>query len=405
VIPGEDPGSSATPTIAALSDLLREAVTGGVAPGAAAVILHRGRLVHASAAGVAQQVPISVPLTLETWFDLASLTKPLAVGLICLRLCARGQLELEAPAADLLRAPEGGGWEGIRISHLLEHRAGLPAWKPYFKDDTELRLLFRVAAEKARRERFAQGRLAVPSLALQERPIAAPGDRTVYSDVGFLALGRILELLAGVPLEELFRREVRDPLGLADIDYFDLREVPPRPTPTCAATGLTRPREPAPGQEEELAGMPRVPIGPRPGEVDDDNAFACGGVAGHSGLFGTPGAVARLGQSFLEACSSGSPLGPSSIARRFRGLATAERGLAWERPSHDGSSIGSRLGRGALGAVGHLGFTGCSLWVDLDAELVVALCTNRTHPTRTNQAIRQFRPRFHDAVAEAVGLS
>jgi serine-type D-Ala-D-Ala carboxypeptidase len=405
VTAGVDPGSKASPAIEALSDLLEEAVSGGVAPGAAAAILHRGRLVHVSAAGSAQQVPVAIPLTEDTWFDLASLTKPLAVGLISLRLFARGSLDLETPATDASPIPLGSDWDGIRIAHLLEHRSGLPAWRPYFKAAPGVRPLFAAGGDATRIEAFAAGRAEIPALALREPLVVVTGEELLYSDVGFLALGRILESVGGAPLEVLFRREVRAPLGISDIDYFDLRDPKPRPRPPCASTGMTRPREPAPGQEDDLIGMPRVPVGPRPGEVDDDNAFACGGVAGHAGLFGTPRAVARLGQAFLESCTAGGALAPVSMARRFLGAPAAERGLSWERPTRDGSSLGHRLGRGALGAVGHLGFTGCSLWIDLDAELVVVLCTNRTHLTRSNLAIRQFRPHFHDAVAEAIGIS
>jgi CubicO group peptidase (beta-lactamase class C family) len=401
---GVDPGSKVAPAIPELSDLLDEAVAGGVAPGAAAAVLHRGRLIHDSAAGFAQQVPESIPLAEDTWFDLASLTKPLAVGLVALRLYTHGRLDLDAPVVDLVPTDVAHDWESIRITHLLEHRAGLPAWKPYFRELPALSPLFSGGTEAARTRAFAKGRAELPALALRERLISVAGEETLYSDIGFLALGRILEQVGKAPLETLFRREVRAPLGLTDIDYFDLRDPKPRARPACAATGLTRPRAPAPDQEEELAGMPLVPVGPRPGEVDDDNAFACGGVAGHAGLFGTPRAVARIGQAFLEAATAGGTLAPTAMARRFLGPGGGERGLSWERPTREGSSLGSHLGRGPLGAVGHLGFTGCSLWIDLDAELVVALCTNRTHLTRSNLAIRHFRPRFHDAVARAIGL-
>jgi len=404
VIHGVDPGAKTAPGITDLSDLLDEAVAGGVAPGAAAAVLHHGRLIHESATGFAQQVPDSIPLAEDTWFDLASLTKPLATGMVALRLYTHGRLDLDAPIVDLAPDAVTSDWEGVRVSHLLEHRAGLPPWRPYFKDLASVRPLLTLGTDAARSAAFRRGRSEIPALALRERLIAAPGEETLYSDIGFIALGRLLEQLGGAPLESLFRREIKTPLGITDIDYFDLRDPKSRPKPFCATTGLTRPREPAAGQEDELVGVPLTPVGPRPGEVDDDNAFACGGVAGHAGLFGTARAAARIGQAFLEAATVGGPLAPLAMARRFLGPTSGERGLSWERPERQGSSLGSRLGRGPLGAVGHLGFTGCSLWIDLDAALVVALCTNRTHLTRSNLAIRQFRPRFHDAVAEAIGI-
>jgi len=144
------------------------------------------------------------------------------------------------------------------------------------------------------------------------------------------------------------------------------------------------------------------------GAVNDDNAWALGGVAGHAGLFASAGAVAALGQAWLDALEGrgGGLLDPRVAAAfaRVQGPAGTTRALGWDTPSREGSSLGRRLGRGPRGALGHLGFTGTSLWIDRDAGVVVALLTNRVHPTRESERIRDFRPRFHDAVAGALGI-
>ena len=143
------------------------------------------------------------------------------------------------------------------------------------------------------------------------------------------------------------------------------------------------------------------------GAVNDDNAWAVGGAAGHAGIFSTARDVAAFGQAWLEALHGRRSPVPAAVAAEFArrdGTPGTTRALGWDTPSEEGSSLGARLGRKGRGAIGHLGFTGTSLWVDVEREVVVALLTNRVHPSRENELIRAFRPRFHDAVAEALGI-
>jgi len=157
-----------------------------------------------------------------------------------------------------------------------------------------------------------------------------------------------------------------------------------------------RPRPPAPGQEGlwEIAAQASAK-----GEVDDDNAWALDGVSGHAGLFATAADVASFGQAVLE--------GRVGRSDRFGRDSTpaSTRARGFDTPSAAGASCGPRFGRaGPRGAIGHTGFTGTSLWIDLDRALVVALLTNRVALGRANMKIREFRPRFHDAVLDALGL-
>jgi serine-type D-Ala-D-Ala carboxypeptidase len=175
-----------------------------------------------------------------------------------------------------------------------------------------------------------------------------------------------------------------------------------------APTGDTRPRAPAPGQEGRFA-VPPQPRRRDPGQVDDDNAYALGGAAGHAGLFSTARDLARLGQGLLEELDGAGRLGAAAtlaaFVRESPCAAGARRGLGFDLPAPTGSAVGERFGRaGPRGAIGHLGFTGCSLWVDLDRRISAALVTNRVYHGRGDaEGIRRLRPAFHDLVAERVG--
>ncbi|MFL5581059.1 MAG: serine hydrolase domain-containing protein, partial [Gemmatimonadaceae bacterium] len=228
--------------------------------------------------------------------------------------------------------------------------------------------------------------------------------RTAYSDVGFILLGEILARAGGASLDVLFSRHVAEPLGLS-ARFHRLTDFPT--DGQVAPTGATRPREPAPGQEKMWGELPSRPS--VPGEVDDDNAWVMDGVSGHAGLFGTAVDVARFGQAILAGCAGEPTLAPGPLWYRALAtdplLETSTRSMGFDSPSEGLSSAGHFIGDTPPGAVGHLGFTGCSLWVDLRRSLVVALVTNRVAHGRKELRIRDFRPVFHDLVVQALGLS
>jgi CubicO group peptidase (beta-lactamase class C family) len=226
---------------------------------------------------------------------------------------------------------------------------------------------------------------------LSEPLEAVPGSRAVYSDVGFIVLGRLLESVGGAPLPVLARERLFAPLGLGSTFYLD----------RCDPSGAAALAE----------GRTFLPTGHCPhrhevtrGEVNDDNAWAMGGVAGHAGLFSTAAEVAAMGGAWLRALDGESSVIPAEAAREFGrkdGARGSDRALGWDTPSA-GTSLGEKLGHGPRGALGHLGYTGTSLWLDLDAGLVCVLLTNHTHPSGVAQKdrIRRLRRRFHDAIAE-----
>jgi CubicO group peptidase (beta-lactamase class C family) len=241
--------------------------------------------------------------------------------------------------------------------------------------------------------------------ALATPPARPRKDAAVYSDVGFILLGEALAKSAGTSLDALIEERVFNRLSLP-ISYRRLSKAPAA-TWGEMPTGTTRPREPALGQVGLWEGVPTAPS--PAGQVDDDNAWVMDGVAGHSGLFGSSQALAQFGQAVLDELVGAQRLAPQPLWERAlaRDAFTpkSERALGWDTVSDMGSSAGSVLGNQAPGAVGHLGFTGVSLWLDRARSVVVALCTNCTHNGRANQArIREFRPRFHDAVMRALGF-
>jgi CubicO group peptidase (beta-lactamase class C family) len=235
--------------------------------------------------------------------------------------------------------------------------------------------------------------------------------KRVYSDLGFIQLGLLVSEVTGSTLDRFCKKEIFEPMGLTGTGFFDLASSHREPFEQgrrILPTGQTRPREPAPGQEALYKVPEQEPL-LDPGQVDDDNAWAMGGVAGHAGLFSTAEDLAGFGWALQEELGGADLLGSGETFREFAApdLSTrgARRGLGFDMPADEGSLSGSLLGQeGPLGAIGHLGFTGCSLWLDRDRRLVVALVTNRVFPSRANvDGIRIFRPEFHDAVVRICG--
>jgi CubicO group peptidase (beta-lactamase class C family) len=371
-----------------VSALLEDAVRRGDPPAAAACAILDRRVVHESAHGA----------SVDSVFDVASVTKIAATTLAIASLVRGGEVALEAPISRWLPWP---GAADATVRELLGHRSGLPAWRTFFVPAIPL-----VFGDAVAGEGWSRSRELVLEQLYGERTLER-GTR-LYSDLGFLGLGVIAEIASGQRLDALVRETIHAPLGLdRDLGFVDLaaertwiagRHV--------LATGRTRPREPAPGQDHDYR-VPPQPLRDDAGRVDDDNAFAMGGVAGHAGLFGTARAVASLGAAILAELDDAGPLGLGAVLREFAAPDPARgavRGLGFDRPAAGAASTGAIFGRGARGAIGHLGFTGCSLWIDLDRRLSVALLTNRTLPGRARvEGIRMLRPAFHDTVVRALG--
>lgn len=391
-----------TPVLPAVSGVLERARAEGVAPALAAAVYAGGRLVHGSWHGEVP-VPGARALGRDDLFDVASLTKVMATTTLAAQRAAEGALDLDAPVAAALPGFDEAGKGAVTVRQLLAHASGLPAWRPFHA---------LAAAHSAGRaaflppgarppfvslaEPFAAGKELVHEAVTAEPLEAPPGARAVYSDVGFLALGFLLEGLLGDLLSRAAARDVFGPLGLTSTAFVDGLDA-------GAGHAALAGRAFAPtGWSEARRGISQ-------GIVNDDNAWALGGGAGHAGVFSTAQEVAAFGQAWLTALAGGRSVVPVDAAREFveRDQVTpgSGRALGWDTPTGE-SSIGSRLGRGPRGAVGHLGYTGCSLWLDLDAEVAVSVLTNHVHPGGQADRPRMlaFRRAVHDAVADGLGL-
>jgi CubicO group peptidase (beta-lactamase class C family) len=282
----------------------------------------------------------------STIFDLASLTKALATTTLTMRFEERGLLSLAEEVCP-----------GITVRLLLCHASGLPAWRPL-----------------ALRPGIPERRAGMVAAARMEPLESAPGAVSRYSDLGFILLGDFLERRGGAQLDTLFSREVARPLG-SGLTFHPERA-------RCAPTS------------DELVGV-----------VHDANARAMEGVAGHAGLFGTAEDVYTLARSLLGSYLARADLptciGAETVRRYFTpcGIPGSTWCLGWDRPSQTGSSVGERWPRSG---VGHLGFTGCSLWLDPPRGRAVILLSNRVYPTPANDEIKRFRPILHDAIVAAL---
>lgn len=362
---------------------LEEAVAAGVFPGAVLHVRFRGACVYHRAVGWAALVPAREPTSLDTVYDLASLTKPLATTTAVLRLIQDGRLGLHDPVQRHIEELAGGAVGSATVFHLLTHSSGLPAWRPLYE---------RIAEE----DRRVPGTLGGPgaqrmALALirDEALEAPPGARSVYSDLGFILLGILIERVSGRTLASYCREAVFEPLGAA------LCFLGPAAGDSSGGAGVDVTRV-APTEEDPWRGrLLRA-------EVHDENAYALGGVAGHAGLFGTAEAVSAVVSRWLESYAGRSGVLSPDLVKQFvtraDGIPGSSWALGWDTPSVPSSS-GTRF---SAASFGHLGYTGTSIWVDPLTELEVILLSNRVHPTRRNEAIKQFRPRIHDLIYDEV---
>lgn len=365
--------------------VLHGAIAERAFPAASLTVTHKGRLIALKAFGhlafdsdaVASPLPRSLrqggtsEVTPSTLFDLASLTKVVATTSMAMILYERGLLELDAPTIGTI--PEFlvdscGETDPRRLEvtfrHLLAHSSGLPSYEKLFlKAHTP--------------DELRQAAFTVPLS-------ADPGSRADYSDIGFIILGAALERISGESLDAFCQREIFGPLGMTATAFNPPADLRPHIPPTA----------------DDHTFRNKI----IQGEVQDENAFVLGGVAPHAGLFSNAGDIARFADAMIQ---GGQPilhqpiLHPETVAlftRREPAPAGTSRALGWDTPSspsESGKYFGPR-------SYGHLGYTGTSLWIDSDRQLSITLLTNRTWPDCGNQAIKQVRPAFHDAIIEAL---
>lgn len=352
--------------------MLKAGVTGNVFPGGVACIGWREAGVPVFVEAWAGKLSAELGgVSARTLYDLASVTKPF-VAMTALRLLETGKIALDTRADRMLPDVRGGVGGESTLEMLLSHRSKLSAWGGLFLD-----VPHDIGSPAARRWILSEA-----SRRRKETP-----DSVVYSDLGYLIAGEAVSRQMGKALDYLVRTEITEPLGISNDVFFPASFPPDKRAPIVARS--------APTEWCEWRGrLVR-------GEVHDENAAAFGGVAGHAGLFGTARGVAQFGRTMLEVLAGRSnfiPTADLANALRDRGDGDPHR-LGWEAKSDTDSSAGKRMGADSFG---HLGFTGTSVWCDPTNDVVVALLSNRVHPSRANEKIRGFRPAFHDGVLAAL---
>jgi CubicO group peptidase (beta-lactamase class C family) len=355
--------------------LAQRSVDDGVVPGLVLGMAQSGQVRFLDAFGHRQIVPEVEGLTTDVVYDLASLTKAVVTSLLVMRGVGSGIWALDDPIGKYL--PSMAAQPAVTLRRTLAHAGGFAAHRSFFeqviKDGVAL----------------AEGRERIIALAAAEPLAYHPGTRSLYSDLGFILLGDLVERGLHGRLDMLAEEFLFKPLGLRATGFFG----------SAALAG------------RKLASTERCLVRGRMlvGEVHDLNAFAMGGVAGHAGLFANAADLLGLASALCAAWrdsapAGGAPLVPAEVLRLFwqpAGIPQSTWRLGWDGPAATGSLAGDRLSRQA---VGHLGFTGCSLWIDPERETTVVLLTNFVHPTaRKDPRFRALRPALHDAALDAIG--
>ncbi len=351
---------------AATYAVLEGAIKAHAFPGCAFGVLFAGDVVALDGLGHFTYEAGSSAVTINTVYDLASLTKVLATTALAMLLHDRNKLQLDQPLSEILpafaaRESAGSPRSRVTVRMLLDHSSGLPGYARLFLQASTPEALY--------------------DAALRQPLEAEPGTRVAYSDIGFLLLGRALERIAGEEMDSLCHRDIFQPLCM-DTTRFCPPDgwkpaIPPTEDDTAFRHGIVQ------------------------GVVNDENAFVMGGVAGQAGLFSNALDPLRFAQCILA--QGKTPAGKQLFApetvrlfsQRSEQPAGNSRALGWDTPTEPSSS-----GRYfSPASIGHLGFTGTSLWIDPESSMAAVLLTNRTWPSRENQQIREVRPQFYDAVA------
>jgi serine-type D-Ala-D-Ala carboxypeptidase len=352
----------------AVYSVLERAIAERGFPGASFGVLAGGQVLALDGVGGFTYDQPTERITPSTVYDLASLTKVIATTAMAMLLHQNGSLRLDDPLASILPSFAQGEAPGsvrhqVTLRLLLTHASGLPGYVRLFEGLD--------GAGLDGRERLLDACLRLPL----EYP---PGSRAEYSDPGFILLGRALEVIAGEGLERFCGREVFAPLSMTSSCFR-----PPSDWRLCI-----------PPTEEDLTFRHRV----IQGEVQDENCFVLGGIAGHAGLFSNALDPLLYAQCLLDGQRLFTRETVQLFTTRTELPPGSSRALGWDTPSQPSSSGRFFSGHSA----GHLGYAGTSLWIDFERRLAVVLLTNRTWPHRQSQAIRAVRPAFHDAVMEAL---
>ena len=355
-------------------EVLHRGIADRAFPGAVALVAQRGKIIFCEHVGDRSLVPERASMTRDTIFDLASLTKVFATVPAIMRLVDQGRISLDDPLSKLIPSAKLGDKRDLTLRLLLTHSAGLVDWKPFF--------------EKLRDQPLTDRKRLLREWIIEEPFAYEPGKGSIYSDLGYMLLEWVIEEKTGHRLPEYVREYFYGPLGLKRT-FFGGGEGRGLAKEEFAAT------EDCPWRKKVLQG-----------EVHDDNAWTLGGYSGHAGLFSTAEEIHVMANMLREHYLGKrkdffKPETVREFLRRQDIVKGSDWGLGWDTRALEESSAGKYFSRDS---VGHTGFTGTSIWMDLEKDVIAILLSNRVHPKRDNDKIKQFRPLFHDAVMEELGI-
>ena len=341
--------------------IMNAAIARGTIPGGVVLIGHNGKVVYRKAYGMRSLEPVREAMTVDTIFDLASLTKCIATAPSVMKLVQEGKVRLNDPVAAYLPEFEKNGKRDITVRELLTHFSGLA-------EDLDLKTAWK-------------GRDAAYQMVMEQKPVIPPGSRFLYSDINFETLGFLVEKVSGMSLDEYAEKNIFVPLKMNNTRFLPPAAWIPRIAPT---------------EYDESHHMLR-------GVVHDPTARRMGGVAGHAGVFSTADDLAKYAQELLSGFHVLTPLTVEKMTTPQQPpTSTTLRGLGWDIDSPYSSARGEFF---PAGSFGHTGFTGTSIWIDPVTQSYVILLTNAVHPRGHNSAIVPLRARVATAAAESLGLT
>ena len=357
-----------------ITELLKRGLKEKVYPGAVLLTAQEEDIVFFYNVGNRTLHPHPLPMEKETRFDLASLTKPLATTLAAMKLKEENLLDLDEPISSLIEPFPWKDKADITPRLLLNHSSGLADWKPYYLELIKLPI----------KERKPAVRRLIMEESLREKPQTV----SLYSDLGFIVLEWIIEIITGNSLSSFLNTTFYQPLGLKTL-YLDHINIDAKnEKESYAAT------EDCPWRKEIIQG-----------HVHDENAYALGGYSGHAGLFGAAHDIFTLTTALVSIYHGyNSGLLKSKTVGSFLSRQEIVPGstwaLGWDTPSKDNSTSGNYF---SSNSIGHTGFTGTSIWIDLEKNITVIFLTNRIHPSRSNEKIKEFRPELHNLIMREFG--
>ena len=364
--------------------MIREAIAQGIFPSASILIAHRGEVVLESLYGDCNE---------ETIFDVASITKPMITTTLTINAISNGLLKLEDRVGDYL--DNCGAIAGVQIHHLLNHSSGVKRRERYY-DEIPLKS---VASKEAKDHIILS--------AANEQLLYKPGEACEYSDIDFILMGAIVEKVFAEPLNMLADEKIIERLGLKNSFFRAVEKTPWSDNSfTPAYQNYERSFEGIQFAPTEEGGWRHERI---EGYVHDRNSYAMGGVAGHAGLFSNARDIYEFIIQLVDSKNGKADFLPKETLDLFiddyvSTLAYSHKGsflLGWDRPDRTYSQAGTKFSRKTIG---HLAYTGCSIWVDLERQMTVIFLTNRSYPTSKNKRIKEFRPVLHDQIWTDLGV-